>query len=147
MAITVIHGHRPDLFRHDLLNPDDYEYTRRNNRKSSVGRMLGIDARPITEKAKEETGYVKLRLWVSKKHLMTLQVKAWVREGRRLKFIKFGNVKNIGGSWMATKISARTMRSGQVESTTIITFNEVKADHPDVTEDLFKDNRRLEQGL
>ena len=139
-----------DLTYSDMTrsNPDDYEYTMKEQSKIVGGEDCWvIDARPITEKAKEETGYVKLRLWVSKKHLMTLQVKAWVREGRRLKFIKFGNVKNVGGSWMATKISARTMRSGQVESTTIITFNEVKADHPDVTEDLFKDNRRLEQGL
>ena len=42
-----------------------------------------IGAKPITAKAKEETGYLKTMVWVSKSKLVTLQVKAWVIEGKR----------------------------------------------------------------
>ena len=62
-----------DLTYSDMTrsNPDDYEeYTMKEQSKIVGGEDCWvIDARPITEKAKEETGYVKLRLWVSKKHL------------------------------------------------------------------------------
>ena len=39
-----------------------------------------IEARPKTQRAKDETGYVKTQVWINKSKLVPLQVKAWVRE-------------------------------------------------------------------
>ena len=105
-----------------------------------------IEAKPTTQKARDETGYVKTQLWVSKSKLVTLQVKAWGREGRRLKYIKFGDIKQLDGRWTPHKISARTVRGRTVESTTVIQFTEMSSGNADVTAALF-DQRRLEQGL
>ncbi|MEE2755033.1 MAG: outer membrane lipoprotein-sorting protein [Myxococcota bacterium] len=123
----------------------DYEYTM-VKQSISVGKGDGaedcwlIEARPVTQKAKDETGYVKSRLWVSKSKLLPVQIKAWVREGRKLKFIKFDDLKLVGGHWMAHKISARTTRSREVLSTTIIQFADVSADNADVNDGFFDQN-------
>ena len=77
---------------------------------------------------------------------MPLQVKAWVREGRKLKYIKFSDVKLVGGEWTPHKITARTRKGRKTESTTVLQFLDLVADSADVTEDLFS-QRRLEKGL
>lgn len=105
-----------------------------------------IESRPKTKKAQEETGYVKSLVWVSKDKLMVLQVKSWVRKGRKLKFMKFSKVRQVGGVWFAHKISARTTQAKQVLSTTVLSFAGVKMDDPAV-EDADFTTRRLEQGL
>ena len=71
---------------------------------------------------------------------MPLQIKAWVRDGRKLKYIKFGEVKKIGDSWMAHKISARTTRNKAVLSTTVIQMVDVSADNADVDGNFFDQN-------
>ncbi len=105
-----------------------------------------IESRPTTAKAKNETGYVKSRVWVSKSKLVPMQVKAWVREGKKLKFIKFGQYEKFGEIWLPKKISARTKRGKKTESTTTIQFTELKLDHPEINDGMFT-QRRLEQGL
>jgi len=105
-----------------------------------------IEARPKTQKAKDETGYVKSQLWVSKSKLMPLQAKAWVREGRKIKQTKFADVKKIDGIWFARKVLARTLRGKSVESTTKIVFTTMKFNQASVSEKDFTE-RRLEQGL
>ncbi len=105
-----------------------------------------IESRPRTKKAQEETGYVKSLVWVSKDKLMVLQVKSWVRKGRKLKFMKFSKIRQVGGVWFAHKISARTTQAKKVLSTTVLSFAGVKMDDPSVKDADFT-TRRLEQGL
>ena len=132
-----------DLSYSDMTRSDvsQYEYTMKKQSVQVAGEDCWlIEARPITTKAKEETGYVKSHLWVSKQKLMPLQIKAWVRDGRKLKYIKFGEVKKIGDSWMAHKISARTTRNKAVLSTTVIQMVDVSADNADVDGNFFDQN-------
>jgi len=105
-----------------------------------------IEARPKTAKEKEETGYVKMQLWVSKEKTLMVQGKMWVREGKKIKYLKFGDFEKIDGIWMVKKISAKTVRNKKVESTTVITMEEVKLNQPGVTEKDFT-QARLEQGI
>lgn len=106
-----------------------------------------IESRPTTARAKEESGYLKSHLWISKSRLLPLQVKAWVIKGKRLKYIKFDEVKQLGEAWVPHKISARTVdQNGKVESSTVLQFSELRHDDPAVTDELFT-QRRLEQGL
>ena len=133
-----------DMTRAD---PTHYEYRILKQSVSVAGEDCWlIGAKPITAKAKEETGYLKTMVWVSKSKLVTLQVKAWVIEGKKNKYIKFGDFKQLDGRWTAHKISARTVRGKKVESTTVIQFTEMSSGNSDVTADLFT-QRRLEQGL
>ena len=105
-----------------------------------------IEARPRTKKAQDETDYLKTNVWVSKQKLMPLQIKAWVRSGRKLKYMKFSDIKQIEGIWLAHTSSARTMRNTEVESTTVLAFTSIKLNDPSVKDTDFT-QRRLEQGL
>lgn len=133
-----------DMTRQD---PKGYSYTMVEQSKKVGGEDCWvIEARPKTAKLKEETGYVKSMMWVSKEKLMPVRVKNWVREGKKLKYIKFGDIKKVDGIWIAHKIMAQTKRGKEVESTTVIAFKEYKLNQPGVTEADFN-QRRLEKGL
>jgi hypothetical protein len=105
-----------------------------------------IEARPRSEAQKNETGYLKTQLWISKSKLLRMQVKAWVVEGKKLKYMKFGNVRQIDGIWVAQMVTVRTVRGEHVESTTVLELGEVKFNQPAVDANQFAE-RRLEQGL
>ncbi len=105
-----------------------------------------IEATPKTQKAKDETGYLKTNVWVSKARLIPVQVKAWVIAGRKIKLIKFDEVKQVDGIWTPFKLMARTLRGTEVESTTVLQFDSLTFGNSDVTEDLFNE-RQLEKGL
>ncbi len=105
-----------------------------------------IESRPRTEKEKKQTGYLKSRVWVSKNKLMPIRVKAWVREGKKLKFLKFEDIRQVSGIWTAHKVSAQTRRNKKVESTTVLQFTEMTYNNSDVKPDIFT-QRRLEKGL
>ena len=72
-----------------------------------------IESTPKTAKAKKESGYLKSHVWVSKDKLLVLQIQNWIREGRKIKQVRFGQVKKVAGIWVPHKISARTLRSGK----------------------------------
>ncbi len=105
-----------------------------------------IESKPNTEKAKHETGYLKSRIWISKSKLLPIQVKAWIREGRKLKYITFGDLKQLGGVWVPHKITARTVQNKEVQSRTVIQITEQTVNNADVVEGQFT-QRRLEAGL
>ena len=87
-----------------------------------------------------------MQMWVSKEKILMVQGKMWVREGKKIKYLKFGDVEKIDGIWMVKKITAKTVRNKKVESTTVITMEEVKLNQPTVTEKDFT-QARLEQGI
>lgn len=134
-----------DMTRAD---PKHYAYTMVDANATVDGEAAWlIESRPTSARAKDETGYLKSHLWISKSKLVPLQVKAWVIKGKRLKYIKFDDVKQLGEAWVPHKISARTVdKDGKPESTTVLQFSELKHDDPAVTDELFTE-RRLEQGL
>ena len=78
--------------------------------------------------------------------MMPVQIKSWIREGKKLKYIKFQSLKQIDGIWIAHKIVARTKKGKKVESATVLQFTDMSFNQPDVNEDLFTLSR-LEQGL
>jgi outer membrane lipoprotein-sorting protein len=138
-----------DLSYSDMTKSDISHYDYRIVKASTVvggDDCWVIEARPNTQRAKDETGYVKSHIWVSKSKLIPLQIKAWIREGRKIKQIKFAGVEKIDGIWFARKILARTLRGGKVESVTRIKFTTMKFNQSSVSEADFTE-RRLEQGL
>ncbi len=128
-------------------DPRDYAYKMLDANASEGGEACWlIEARPNNDKTATETGYVKTELCVSKDKLMPLRIKAWVKEGKKLKFIKFDDIQKLNGIWVVKKILAQTKRGDEVESKTIIAIQEVAFDQPDVKMEDFN-QRRLEQGL
>jgi outer membrane lipoprotein-sorting protein len=105
-----------------------------------------IEARARSEKERKQTGYLKTQSWISKSKLMPLQVKAWVQEGKKLKYMKFDEFQQIDGIWVSNKLVVRTMRGNELESETVLQFSAVKFNQPSVSDEVFSE-RRLEQGL
>lgn len=139
-----------DLSFHDMTEQDPKEYDLEIIKQSV--KVAGqdcwlIEAKPKTKKTKKESGYVKLHWWVSKKNLMFVQTKAWIRKGKRMKYIKLEKIKKVDGIWVAHKVSARTTsRTGKVESTTVLELSKVRVNDDSVKKSEFT-QRRLEQGL
>jgi outer membrane lipoprotein-sorting protein len=100
-----------------------------------------IEARPATDRVRRETGYLKVHFWISKEKLMPLQIKAWVAEGRRLKYFGFGSIERIDGVWVARRAAARTVQHGQVSSTTTLELTSVAFEDRAVSEADFTPGR------
>lgn len=138
-----------DLSYSDMTKQDpshyDYEIVEQSATVAGEDCWL-IESRPKTAKAKKETGYIKSHVWVSKAKLVAIQIKSWVRKGKKLKYIQFADIKNVGGVWTPHKIMAQTKRGSKVESKTLIVFKTYAVNQADVTEASFT-QRQLEQGL
>ena len=126
---------------------DDYSHTMIDpNAKVGGEACWKIEAVPKTKKAKDETGYLKSVMWISKEKLAPLQVKHFVRAGKKTKLMKFANYKKLGGLWFAHKIMAQTRQGNKALSTTMLSFQNVKFDDASISDSEFS-QRRLERGL
>lgn len=138
-----------DLSYSDMTreSPDQYDYTLLKQSSAVRGEDCWlIESRPRTDKAKDETGYIKSKVWVSKSKLIPIQAKHWVRQGKKLKFLKLMDLKQIAGVWIAHKILAMTKQNKTVLSKTSLVFSNVTLNSKDVSDKDFT-QRRLEQGL
>lgn len=128
-------------------SPEQYDYKMLASSVKVDGEdAWHIEARPKTDKAREQTGYVKSELWVSKEKLMPLRIKAWVRDGKKLKYIKAGNIEKIDGVWIARTMAAKTVRGKKTLSATILQIEKIKLNDSGVEDSDFT-RQRLGQGL
>src|SRR5690606_31962786 len=86
---------------------------------------------------RERTGYAKTQLWVSKSKLMPLQLKAWMVEGRRIKYVKLAKLERIDGIWTPLRLQARTMAGSKVVSETVLDVLSIEYGARAVTDDDF----------
>jgi outer membrane lipoprotein-sorting protein len=105
-----------------------------------------VEALPKTDKVRKETGYLKTHIWVSKTKLIPLQAKMWVKAGKKIKQVRFDDIKDVGGILVPHTLKARTKRGKTVESTTVLQFTELSHGNADVSDTDFN-QRALEKGL
>ncbi|MCP4602224.1 MAG: outer membrane lipoprotein-sorting protein [Proteobacteria bacterium] len=105
-----------------------------------------IEARPKRDEEINKTGYLKSVSWVSKQKLIPIQAKMWIKEGRKLKYIKSGEIEKIDGIWVTNKLSVRTVKNNKVESETVMKTDSVQFNQASVKDSDFTE-RRLERGL
>lgn len=133
-----------DMTRKD---PDDYDYTLLEQSVDVDGTDCWlIEAVPRTEKERSETGYAKTQVWVAKDTMIPIQIKAWVIEGKRLKYTKVSDIREVDGVPVPHQVVVRTVKGGEVESTSTLVTSDVVFNSPDVTEADFTE-QRLERGL
>ena len=133
-----------DMTRAD---PAHYDYVIVEQSAQAAGEDCWlIEARPKTEKMQKETGYLKSHIWVSKSKLMPVQAKMWVKAGKKIKQVRFDDIKDVGGILVPHTLKARTMRGDTVQSTTVLQFEELTHGNADVAEGDFS-QRALEKGL
>ncbi|MEO8179304.1 MAG: outer membrane lipoprotein-sorting protein [Deltaproteobacteria bacterium] len=104
-----------------------------------------VDAVPDA-RTKKESGYSKVRYWVSKQKHMFVRAKLWVESTHKLKFIQFGDVRQVSGIWTAYQVTARTLQGSELESETTVSTMAVAYGQTDVNDEMFTVGR-LERGL
>lgn len=105
-----------------------------------------VEATPRDEAVRDATGYAKTQLWVSKKKLVTVQLKAWLAKGEKVKYLKASDIRNDGGFWTAHRVQMRTLEGTKVVSETLMEFLSVDNDATDVVDGDFTP-QRLERGV
>jgi len=133
-----------DMTQNDIADYD-YQILEENIKVDGENCWL-IESRPKKEKLIKETGYIKTHSWISKNKLMPLQVKAWIKKGRKLKYLKFSDIKKHDDIWIAHKLTAKTVRGKSVLSTTVLLFDNLVINAQDVSDADFT-QRRLEKGI
>lgn len=105
-----------------------------------------IEATPTNAREREETGYAKAQVWISKAKLVPLQVAATLLKGGLSKRTKFLDIRKVGGIWTTHKLVVRTEKGDALQSMTIMTWTSYVYNRPDITPAVFT-TQRLEQGL
>ena len=138
-----------DFSYSDMTSPAVEDFTYRIVKQSTTASNEDcwvIESKPRTGKVRDETGYARSLIWVSKTKLAAVQIKAQLSAGNRTKYIKFGDWKKVGGVWIAHKIRARTKRGKAVLSTTWLSMSAVKVNSKTHSESDFNTDR-LKGGL
>lgn len=104
-----------------------------------------IEATPRDEAARDEIGYAKSQLWVSKDKAVLVQLKATLADGKRTKYFKASDFKNDGGTWTPHRSQMRTLEGTSVVSETLIEVLSVDNEAKDVVDADFT-QQRLERG-
>lgn len=104
-----------------------------------------IEAIPVTEKEKEETGYTKSWVFVRQDNFVVIRSINWLEKGNKMKYMDTKKLELIDGIWVATEITMATKKDKETLHQTIMRSKNVKFNQPQ-PDDTFS-TRRLEKGL
>ena len=123
---------------------DHYEYELMGESEIDGVPVWQIQATPITEREKDETGYEKQISFVRQDNYVVVRSVAWVKKGKRLKYFEVEDLEQIDGIWVATEMHMTTRKGKETLHKTVLYAKNVKFDQ-DLPEDLFS-VRQLEKG-
>jgi len=133
-----------DLSQQD---PEDFELKLLNPSVTVGGEECWlIELMPRSPRIAEESGYDKTEVWISKSKVVPIQFKAALKGGEKTKYWKASDFRQVDGIWAPHRMQMRTVKGDALESETIIEISELSHSAPDVTDDLFT-QQRLERGL
>ncbi len=107
--------------------------------------VQGFPKKDAKEKVLEETGYLKSLLWIRKDNHLLVKAKYWVKEGKKIKYFKAGDIKLIDGIWTPCKMTMVTTAKGKVEHTSVLKFSNIKYNQS--INDTYFTTRTMESGL
>ena len=106
-----------------------------------------VEGRPKNARVRDETGYVKSEYWVSKSKLMVVQQRSWIAAGKKMKLMKFEDIRKEGNVWVAHRTAARTLSAaGKPLSTSVFELSDVQVNASELRESDFT-HKRIEKGL
>ena len=105
-----------------------------------------IETVPKNENMKQESGYTKSQVWVSKSKHVVLQSKLFAIDASKTKYFKATEVRMVDGTWTPHRLQMRTLDNGKLTSETVIELESIKNNASDVVESEFT-QQRLERGI
>ncbi len=123
---------------------DHYQYTLMKETEVNGQPVWQIEATPITEHERDETGYTKSVLFVRKDNYVVVRSVSWVKKGKRLKYFDVKTLEQIDGIWVETEMTMKTNKGKKTLHRTILRVKNVRFNQ-DLDPDLFT-VRQLEKG-
>lgn len=93
----------------------------------------------------DETGYLKILIWIRKDNYMLVKGKYWVKQGQKIKHFKAAKIKKVNNIWTAHELAMVTTVKGKIEHSSVLKFSNVK--YNTRIEDENFTTRRMERGL
>ncbi len=123
---------------------DHYQYTLMKETEIGGHPVWQVEAVPITEYEKDQTGYTKSVLFVRKDNYVVVRSVAWLKKGKRLKYFEVKELDQIDGVWVATEMTMITKKGKETLHKTVLRARNVRFNQ-DLTPDFFT-VRQLEKG-
>jgi len=123
---------------------DHYQFTLMKESQVEGLPVWQIEAVPITDHEKEETGYTKSVLFVRKDNYVVIRGVSWVKKGNRLKYFDVKKLELIDGIWVETEMHMTTKKGKTTLHKTILRASNVRFNQ-DLNTDFFS-VRQLEKG-
>lgn len=79
----------------------------------------------FTERALDETGYERSRLWIRQDNFIQVQGQIWVERGGRVKYFTARDIREVDGIWTAHRIQMITTRNGEREHGSVFQIHDV----------------------
>jgi hypothetical protein len=128
-------------------NPSDYDFTMlQQSVKVGDDDCWLIASTPKTELTREETGYSRMEVWISKSKLIMVQLKATLTKGDKTKYLKSTDIRQIDGIWSPHRMQMRTLQGGKLISETVLDVVSLHNDVPEVSDGDFT-QERLARGI
>jgi Outer membrane lipoprotein-sorting protein len=121
-----------------------YEYTLMKETEVDGHPVWQIEAVPVTERERDETGAEKSILFVRQDNYVVVRAVYWMKKGSRLKYFDVKQLEQIDGIWVPTEMHMSTRKGDETLHKTVLYFRNVKFGQPQ-SDDLFS-VRQLEKG-
>jgi hypothetical protein len=123
---------------------DHYNYTLMKEAEVNGHPVWQIEAVPITEHERRETGYIKSVLFVRKDNFVVERGVFWAKKGKRLKYFDVKKLERIDGIWIETEMQMTTKKGKEILHNTLLRIKNVRFNQ-DFDPDFFT-VRQLEKG-
>jgi len=121
-----------------------YEYTLMKETEIDGHPVWQIEAVPVTERERDETGTEKSILFVRQDNYVVVRGLYWMKKGSRLKYFDVKKLEQIDGIWVPTEMQMTTRKGDETLHKTVLYSRNVK--FGDVRGDDFFSVRQLEKG-
>jgi len=126
-------------------NVEDYTYKIMKETKVDGHKVWQMLVTPKSKKTIDETGYTKSITFVRQDNFVIVQALHYVKEGKKLKYLKVLGLEEIDGIWTITKMQMVTKKGKKTEHKTLLEFNNIKYNQ-DLQESFFA-TRTLKKGI
>ena len=135
-----------DFTYSDMSKPalDRYTYTLMKETDINGVPVWQVEAIP-NEKEVKETGYTRSIHFVRKDNAVLVRSVAFLKKGKRLKYMSVENLEQIDDVWVATEITMITKKGKQSLHKTILRISDIEFNQPLDEQDFTV--RRLEKGI
>jgi hypothetical protein len=123
---------------------ESYDYALMGETEVDGHAVWQIEAIPITDREKKETGVEKSIVFVRKDNYLPVRAVYWMKKGKRLKYLDAKKVERIDGIWVATELHMSTRKGDRTLHKTVLYLSDLRFGQ-DLGEDLFT-VRQLEKG-